>query len=584
MSRIPVALQKRVRLGFALCALAVVVLLSRMGYLMIFRSSYYSTLAEELHEREREIKAARGRIFDSEGRILADNCTVCTVSVIHNQLEDPETVIQILSEELSMDPEKIRRLTEKYTSREIIKTNVDKETGDRIRARRLPGVKVDEDYRRYYPFQTLASHVLGFTGSDNQGIIGLEVMYDSVLKGINGRILTQTDARGMELDAVAEERVEPQPGNDLVLSLNIDLQTYAEQAAKTVMEEKQARQVSVILMNPKTGEILAMVSVPEFDCNDPFTLNTEANPETEEQKQDLLNAMWRNPCINDTYEPGSTFKIITMAAALEEGIVSLEDSFYCPGYRVVEDRRIRCHKVTGHGAETFLQGALNSCNPVFIDVGLRLGVDRYCQYFRQFGLLGKTGVDLPGEAGTIMHAQTDMGEVELATTAFGQSFQITPLHLITTAASLVNGGHLVTPHFGVRVLDAEGNLVKTFTYDTEKTIISEDSSRTLRYILKQVVSEGTGKKAAVAGYSVGGKTATSEKLPRRTGRYISSFLGFAPADDPQVIGLITIDEPVGVYYGGTIAAPVMAEIFGNILPYLNIPQEENSKWSKKTWT
>ncbi len=577
MSRIPVALQKRVRLGFALCALAVVVLLSRMGYLMIFRSSYYSTLAEELHEREREIKAARGRIFDSEGRILADNCTVCTVSVIHNQLEDPETVIQILSEELSMDPEKIRRLTEKYTSREIIKTNVDKETGDRIRARRLPGVKVDEDYRRYYPFQTLASHVLGFTGSDNQGIIGLEVMYDSVLKGINGRILTQTDARGMELDAVAEERVEPQPGNDLVLSLNIDLQTYAEQAAKTVMEEKQARQVSVILMNPKTGEILAMVSVPEFDCNDPFTLNTEANPETEEQKQDLLNAMWRNPCINDTYEPGSTFKIITMAAALEEGIVSLEDSFYCPGYRVVEDRRIRCHKVTGHGAETFLQGALNSCNPVFIDVGLRLGVDRYCQYFRQFGLLGKTGVDLPGEAGTIMHAQTDMGEVELATTAFGQSFQITPLHLITTAASLVNGGHLVTPHFGVRVLDAEGNLVKTFTYGTEKTIISEDSSRTLRYILKQVVSEGTGKKAAVAGYSVGGKTATSEKLPRRTGRYISSFLGFAPADDPQVIGLITIDEPVGVYYGGTIAAPVMAEIFGNILPYLNIPQEEKQQ-------
>ena len=577
MSRIPVALQKRVRLGFAFCALAVVVLLSRMGYLMIFRSSYYSTLAEELHEREREIKAARGRIFDSEGRILADNCTVCTVSVIHNQLEDPETVIQILSEELSMDPEKIRRLTEKYTSREIIKTNVDKETGDRIRARRLPGVKVDEDYRRYYPFQTLASHVLGFTGSDNQGIIGLEVMYDSVLKGINGRILTQTDARGMELDAVAEERVEPQPGNDLVLSLNIDLQTYAEQAAKTVMEEKQARQVSVILMNPKTGEILAMVSVPEFDCNDPFTLNTEANPETEEQKQDLLNAMWRNPCINDTYEPGSTFKIITMAAALEEGIVSLEDSFYCPGYRVVEDRRIRCHMVTGHGAETFLQGALNSCNPVFIDVGLRLGVDRYCQYFRQFGLLGKTGVDLPGEAGTIMHAQTDMGEVELATTAFGQSFQITPLHLITTAASLVNGGHLVTPHFGVRVLDAEGNLVKTFTYDTEKTIISEDSSRTLRYILKQVVSEGTGKKAAVAGYSVGGKTATSEKLPRRTGRYISSFLGFAPADDPQVIGLITIDEPVGVYYGGTIAAPVMAEIFGNILPYLNIPQEEKQQ-------
>ena len=577
MSRIPVALQKRVRLGFALCALAVVVLLSRMGYLMIFRSSYYSTLAEELHEREREIKAARGRIFDSEGRILADNCTVCTVSVIHNQLEDPETVIQILSEELSMDPEKIRRLTEKYTSREIIKTNVDKETGDRIRARRLPGVKVDEDYRRYYPFQTLASHVLGFTGSDNQGIIGLEVMYDSVLKGINGRILTQTDARGMELDAVAEERVEPQPGNDLVLSLNIDLQTYAEQAAKTVMEEKQARQVSIILMNPKNGEILAMVSVPEFDCNDPFTLNTEANPETEEQKQDLLNAMWRNPCINDTYEPGSTFKIITMAAALEEGIVSLEDSFYCPGYRVVEDRRIRCHKVTGHGAETFLQGALNSCNPVFIDVGLRLGVDRYCQYFRQFGLLGKTGVDLPGEAGTIMHAQTDMGEVELATTAFGQSFQITPLHLITTAASLVNGGHLVTPHFGVRVLDVEGNLVKTFTYDTEKTIISEDSSRTLRYILKQVVSEGTGKKAAVAGYSVGGKTATSEKLPRRTGRYISSFLGFAPADDPQVIGLITIDEPVGVYYGGTIAAPVMAEIFGNILPYLNIPQEEKQQ-------
>ena len=574
MSRNRVVHKRKMLWAFLVCALGVLALIVRLGYLMIARSDHYSVLAEELHQRERDIKAARGTIYDRNGNVLATNRTVCTVSVIHSQITDAEEVIQALSQLLSLEEDKVRQAVEKVSSREIIKTNVDKAIGDAIRACGLDGVKVDEDYKRYYPYDTLASKVLGFTGSDNQGIIGLEVVYEEYLKGMDGKILTMTDATGVELSGMAEERVEPIPGNSLVLSLDVNLQQYAEQAAEAVMEEKNAKQVSVILMNPQNGEILAMVNVPEFNLNDPFTLNYEPEGEpTEEEQQDLLNQMWRNACINDTYEPGSTFKIITMGAALEEGVVGLEDTFYCPGYRVVEDRRIRCHKVAGHGAETFLQGAMNSCNPVFIDVGLRLGVERYYSYFEQFGLLEKTGVDLPGEAGTIMHQMENMGEVELATVSFGQSFQITPLQLITTAASLVNGGTRVTPHLGVEVLGNGGEVIKTFTYKTEASIISEETSETLRYILEQVVAEGTGKRAYLEGYAIGGKTATSEKLPRRSGKYISSFLGFAPADNPQIIGLITIDEPEGVYYGGTVAAPVMAEIFANALPYLGIEPE-----------
>lgn len=566
--------KKKMRVAFVICAIGVLVLITRLGYLMIFRSEYYSERAEELHQRERDIKAARGTIYDRNGVVLATNRTVCTVSVIHNQITDADQVVEILSKELGIDADKIRSSVEKYSSREIIKTNVDKTVGDIIRAYNLDGVKVDEDYKRYYPSDSLASKVLGFTGSDNQGIIGLEVMYEEYLKGLDGQILTLTDAKGVELDGMAEERSEPIAGNSMVVSLDVNIQKYAEQAAKKVMEEKGAKQVSIILMNPQNGEIYAMVNVPEFNLNDPFTLNYELPEEiTAEEKQNLLNAMWRNACINDTYESGSTFKVITMAAALEEGVVGLNDSFYCPGYRMVGDRRIRCHKVAGHGAENFLQGAMNSCNPVFIDIGLRLGVDKFYDYFEQFGLLEKTGVDLPGEAGTIMHAKENMGEVELATVSFGQSFQITPLQLITTIASLVNGGHRITPHFGVEVLNEEGDVIKTFTYETEEAIISEETSKQLGYILEQVVSEGTGKKAYLEGFTIGGKTATSEKLPRRSGKYISSFIGFSPTDEPQIIGLITIDEPVGIYYGGTVAAPVMADLFANILPYLGIEAE-----------
>ena len=570
MSRIPVALQKRVRLGFAFCALAVVVLLSRMGYLMIFRSSYYSTLAEELHEREREIKAARGRIFDSEGRILADNCTVCTVSVIHNQLEDPETVIQILSEELSMDPEKIRRLTEKYTSREIIKTNVDKETGDRIRELHLAGVKVDEDYRRSYPFDSLASKVLGFTGGDNQGIIGLEVKYEEVLKGINGTILTTTDARGIEQNGIGEKRKEPVEGFDLCISLDYNMQMYAQQEAERVMEQKEAEKVSVLLLNPQNGEIYACVNVPEFDLNDPYTLPESVTVSDRKERTDALNRMWRNTCINDTYEPGSTFKIITASAGLEAGVVTLQDQFSCPGFRVVEDRRIHCARRTGHGAQTFVQGIENSCNPVFIDVALRLGVEKYYDYFQKFGLLEKTGIDLPGEAGTIMHKKENIGQVELATIAFGQSFQITPLQLATTAASLINGGERITPHFGVKVQNRDGKVIKTYSYEKKKKILSGQTSEKMRYALEMVVKEGGGKNGQVEGYRIGGKTATSQTLPRSANRYISSFLGFAPADDPVILGVCIIYNPQGIYYGGTIAAPVMKTIFENVLPYLGI--------------
>ena len=553
-------------------------LTGRLIFLMVFRSSYYSQKAEDLHQRERTIKAARGRIMDRNGVVLADNRTVCTISVIHNQVEDTEQVTTVLSELLAMPQEEIRKKVEKYSSREIIRTNVDKETGDQIRQQHLAGVKVDEDYKRYYPYDSLASKVLGFTGGDNQGIIGLEVKYENWLKGRNGKILTMTDAAGVELENAFEDREEPVPGYDLTISLDYNIQMYAQQMALKVKEEKGAKQVSVIIMDPQNGELLAMVNVPEFNLNDPFTFNMEIEDESGKMgsKQELLNQMWRNPAINDTYEPGSTFKIITAAAGLEAGVVKLEDTFSCPGFRIVEDRKIRCHKVGGHGSETFLQGAMNSCNPVFIDVGQRLGVEQYYRYFIQFGLKGKTGVDLPGEASTIMHKKENMGPVELATVSFGQSFQITPLQLITTAASIVNGGTRVTPHFGIRAVSQDGEQVHTFTYPQKEGIVSRETSETMRYILEQVVAEGSGKRASLPGYRIGGKTATSEKLPRSLKKYISSFLGFAPADDPQVMALITIDEPVGIYYGGTIAAPVIADIFQNILPYLEIPAKAAS--------
>lgn len=569
-------------LCFLLC-LCMAGLMGRLFYLMAFRAEHYSQMAEELHQRERTIKAARGNILDANGVVIATNRTVCTVSVIHNQVKEAEEVIRILCEELGLDEETVRKKVEKRSSREIIQTNIDKETGDKIRNYHLEGVKVDEDYKRYYPFDSLASRVLGFTGGDNQGIIGLEVKYEPYLKGINGTILTMTDAAGVEIENAFEDRIEPVAGSDLYLSLDVNIQQYAEQAAYEVLEKKQAKQVSIIIMNPQNGEILAMVNAPEFNLNEPFTLNTEVEGAevgsgiSVTEKQELLNQMWRNPCINDTYEPGSTFKIITAAAGLEAGVVGVHDGFSCPGFRIVEDRKIRCHKVGGHGGETFLQGTMNSCNPVFIDVGQRLGIDRYYQYFEEFGLKDKTGIDLPGEAGTIMHKKENMGLVELATVSFGQSFQITRLQLITTAASIINGGNRITPHFGVKVAGVEEDMVQRFTYPVKEGIVSEETSETMRYILEQVVAEGGGKNAAIEGYRIGGKTATSEKLPRSLKRYISSFIGFAPADDPQVIALITIDEPQGVYYGGTIAAPVISDIFMNILPYLGIEaDEENS--------
>lgn len=570
-----------------LIAIAVTGLLGRLAFLMILRSEHYSKMALELHQRERSIKAARGRILDTKGKVIADNRTVCTVSVIYNQVKDREKVAEELSSLLGIDKEAVRKKVEKRSVREIIKTNVDKEKGDAIRRLKLSGVKVDEDYKRYYPYGSLASKVLGFTGGDNQGVIGLEVEYDPYLKGTNGKILTMTDARGVEMENGAEDRLEPVAGNDLRLTLDIEIQQYAQQLAYQTLEKKNAKKVSIIVMEPQTGGIYAMVNVPEFDLNDPFTPDQNLRSqvlqkEVEERpagikKQELLNAMWRNTCINDTYEPGSTFKIITAAAGLEEGVVKLTDKFSCPGFRVVEDRRIRCHKAGGHGAETFLQGVMNSCNPVFIDVGQRLGRDAYYKYFIQFGLKGKTGIDLPGEAATIMHKKENIGPVELATISFGQSFQITPIQLITTAASIINGGRRVTPHFAAGTVSPDGKNYKAFSYPVGKRILSEETSATMRYVLEQVVAEGSGRKAAVEGFSIGGKTATSEKLPRSRKKYISSFLGFAPANDPQIIALITIDEPEGIYYGGTIAAPVIGTLFENILPCLETVDPEPGK-------
>ena len=529
--------------------------------------------AENLHERERDIKAARGNIYDRNGVVLAENKTVCTISVIHSQIEDPEKVIAVLTKELGMSEETVRKRVEKVSSIERIKMNVEKETGDAIRSYELAGVKIDEDYKRYYPYNELASKVIGFTGGDNQGIIGIEVKYDEYLEGINGKILTLTDARGVEIKNAGERRSEPVEGDDLYLSLDYNIQMYAAQAAVKVREEKQADSVSILVMNPQNGEILAMVNEPEFNLNEPFALNTEIDTElSEEEKQNALNKMWRNQCINDTYEPGSTFKIITASAALEEGKVSLSDQFNCPGYKIVEDRRIRCHKVGGHGAEDFTHGIMNSCNPVFIEIGLRIGSDRFCDYFEQFGLLSRTNIDLPGEASTIMHKRENIGQVELATMSFGQSFQITPIQLATTVSSIINGGNRVTPHFGVETKNAEGEVTHTFVYGQKEHIVSEETSTTMRYLLEKVVSEGSGKNAALEGFSIGGKTATSQTLPRSEKRYISSFLGFAPADDPQVLALIIINNPQGVYYGGTIAAPVCRDLFSNILPYLGIEQ------------
>ena len=562
--------RKKLFIVFLISVLLMVGLCAQLGFLMIARSDHYSKMADELHKRERTIKAARGEIVDRNGTVIAANRTVCTVSVIHNQVTEPEKVIRELVRILELPEPEVRKKGEKWSSREIIRTNVEKSVGDQIMNLGLSGVKVDEDYKRYYPYGSLASKVLGFTGADNQGIIGLEVMYERYLKGRDGLILTTSDAKGTELQNAAEERVEPVPGNTLTVSLDVNIQKYAEQAAYQVMEKKGAKAVSVIVMNPRNGEIYAMVNVPEFDLNDPFTLNVESGGLTGTELQDARNKMWRNRCINDTYEPGSTFKIITAAAGLEAGVVHLDDRFSCPGFRIVEDRKIRCHKIGGHGGETFLQGAMNSCNPVFIDVGARLGVDSFYHYFEQFGLLGKTGIDLPGEAATIMHKKENMGLVELATVSFGQSFQITPIQLITTASSIINGGRRITPHFAMNVESTDGTYYQKFSYPERMGVVSEATSETMRYILEQVVAEGSGKRAKLPGYRVGGKTATSEKLPRSLKKYISSFLGFAPADDPQVIALITIDEPVGIYYGGTIAAPVVADIFSNILPYLDI--------------
>lgn len=553
--------KKKVFVVFLMVVAFLLALCGRLVYLMIFCSEYYGLRATDLHQRERSIKAARGLITDRNGVVLAANRTVCTISVIHSQIEDAEGVAAMLAKELDMDAETVRQRVEKVSSMEIIQKNVDKETGDAIRRYGFAGVKVDEDFKRYYPYGELASKVLGFTGADNQGIIGLEVSYDDVLTGTDGKILTLTDARGVEIEDAAEERAEPQAGDDLALTLDYNIQTYAQQEAYRVYEEKQAESVSVLVMDPRNGEMLAMVNAPEFDLNDPFASGTD---------MEVLNGVWRNNSINDTYEPGSVFKIVTMAAGLSEGVVSLTDRFSCPGYKVVDDRRIHCHKRAGHGSETFVEGAMNSCNPVFIEVGLRLGVDRYYHYFEDFGLLEKTGIDLPGEAGTIMHKKEDMGNVELATTAFGQSFQITPVRLAATVAAIINGGHKVTPHFGKTVTDSETGEQKELTYEGGGVGISGEVSAQVRSILEKVVSEGTGNKAAVEGFSIGGKTATSQTLPRSANQYISSFLGFAPADDPQVLVLVIIRRPVGVYYGGTIAAPVAQRIFANILPYLEI--------------
>ncbi len=572
--------RKKILIVFLAAVLVLFGLIARLVYLMLFEAEYYQKKAEDLHEREREIKAARGEIVDVNGMVLATNQSVCTISVIHSQITDPERVIEILAQELDMKEETIRARVEKNSSIERIKTNVAKEIGDRIRNYELDGVKVDEDYKRYYPYEDLASKVLGFTGSDNQGIIGLEVKYEEYLKGVNGTILTTTDARGIELPGIAEERIEPVAGKTLQISLDYNIQMYVQQAAEKVYEEKGADAVSILVMNPQNGEILAMTNVPEFDLNNPFELSqVAADSISEEEKQDLLNQMWRNGCINDTYEPGSIFKIFTSTACLEENIVAPSNSFYCSGYYIVEDRKIRCHKVGGHGAESFVEAVQNSCNPVFMNIGLTLGTEKFYEYFEKLGLFSKTGIDLPGEAATIMHKQENVGPVELATMTFGQSFQITPIQMAATVCEVINGGTRVTPHFGVRILNEAGESVREFAYNEEKNVVSKETSELMKQILESVVAEGGGSKAYIEGYRIGGKTATSQTLPRSANRYIASFVGFAPADDPQVLAMIVINDPQGTYYGGTIAAPVIKEVFENILPYLGIEKESKSVYT-----
>ena len=567
--------RKKILIVFGVCVFSFFVLAGRLAYLMIFESAYYQQLAKDLHERERSIKAARGRIIDRNGTILADNRTVCTISVIHSQVKEPEQIIQMLTEELGLSEEWVRKRVEKVSSIERIQSNVEKEIGDRIRNYGYEGVKVDEDFKRYYPYGELASKVLGFTGSDNQGIIGLEVKYEDYLQGIPGRILTLTDARGVEIENAKENRVEPVAGNDLVVSLDYNIQSYAQQEALKVMEYKQADYVSILVMNPQNGEIYACVNVPEFDLNDPFTLpeDMDISSMTDQEKQDARNQMWRNQCVNDTYEPGSTFKIFTSSAALQSGTSTLQDHYYCPGYKIVEDRRIRCHKAGGHGVEDFTHAMENSCNPALMTMGLKMGAKMFYQYFSDYGLLTKTGIDIPGEASTIMHQLENIGEVELATMTFGQSFQITPVQLAVMAASVVNGGRRVTPHFGVAIQNREGKVLKELEYPVTEGIVSEEVSGQMREILEKVVSEGSGHKAYLEGYRIGGKTATSQTLPRSAHKYISSFLGFAPANDPQVLAVCIVHDPQGIYYGGTVCAPVVKNIFANILPYLGIEKE-----------
>lgn len=541
----------------------------KLVYIMVVKGEYYSQKALDVQERERRIKAARGKILDRNNNVIASNKTVCTVSVIHRQIRDTDAVIKMLCEELDLEEKEVRKKVEKVSVREKIKSNVDKEIGDKIRSYDFGGVKVDEDYKRYYPYSSMASKVLGFTGADNQGIVGLEVKYDKYLQGKDGLILTPTDSRGIELDTALEERVEPVPGYNLVTGIDINIQKYCEQIAYNALGAKQANYVSVIVMNPKNGEIMAMVNAPEFDLNNPYSLTEEFSNDTSgKSKQDLLNNMWRNQCINDTYEPGSTFKIVTATAALSENLVSLDSTFNCPGFVVVDDRRIRCHKTTGHGSQDFVHGTMNSCNPVFVNVGLRVGVKKFYNYMDKLGLLKTTGIDLPGEAGTIIHKQKNVGNVELATMSFGQSFQITPVQFLTAASAIVNGGNLVTPHFGVEIRNENNETVKKLKYNEKKNVISKDVSEKMKYILEKVVAEGTGNKAQVEGYRIGGKTATSQKLPRSARKYIASFMAFAPANDPQVIAMIIVDEPQGVYYGGTVVGPLMKQLYENILPYV----------------
>ena len=541
----------------------------KLVYIMVVKGEYYSQKALDVQERERRIKAARGKILDRNNNVIASNKTVCTISVIHRQIRDTDAVIKMLCEELDLEEKEVRKKVEKVSVREKIKSNVDKEIGDKIRSYDFDGVKVDEDYKRYYPYSSMASKVLGFTGADNQGIVGLEVKYDKYLQGKDGLILTPTDSRGIELDTALEERVEPVPGYNLVTGIDINIQKYCEQIAYNALGAKQANYVSVIVMNPKNGEIMAMVNAPEFDLNNPYSLTEEFSNDTSgKSKQDLLNNMWRNQCINDTYEPGSTFKIVTATAALSENLVSLDSTFNCPGFVVVDDRRIRCHKTTGHGSQDFVHGTMNSCNPVFVNVGLRVGVKKFYNYMDKLGLLKTTGIDLPGEAGTIIHKQKSVGNVELATMSFGQSFQITPVQFLTAASAIVNGGNLVTPHFGVEIRNENNETVKKLKYNEKKNVISKDVSEKMKYILEKVVAEGTGNKAQVEGYRIGGKTATSQKLPRSARKYIASFMAFAPANDPQVIAMIIVDEPQGVYYGGTVVGPLMKQLYENILPYV----------------